>query len=61
MCGKDQFEMHLNQLQSDPKLNSLQHFHVCSHFSLDIMHDILVGVAQFELKLLFEYVSENAL
>ena len=71
--GKELFEMHCNELQSDPQmlsvfglkknssLNSLQFFHVSHNFSLDIMHDILEGVAQFELKLLLEYLSENVL
>ena len=65
--------MHCNELQSDPHklhvfglkkkltLNSLQFFHVCQNFSLDIMHYILEGVAQYEMKLLLEYLSENVL
>lgn len=65
--------MHCTELQSDPQtlsmfglknnltLNSLQFFDVCHNFSLDIMHDILEGVAQYELKLLLEYLSENVL
>ena len=65
--------MHCSELQSDPQklsvfglkkdstLNGLHFFHVCNNFSLDIMHDILEGVAQYELKLLFEYLSENFL
>ncbi|KAK2864168.1 hypothetical protein Q7C36_003322 [Tachysurus vachellii] len=63
--GKELFEMHCSELQSNPQklltLNSLQYFHVCYNFSLDIMHDILEGVAQYEIKLLFEYLSENFL
>lgn len=71
--GKELFEMHCAELQSDPQrssvfglkknsaLNSLQFFHVCDNFALDIMHDILEGVAQFEIKLLFEYLTENVL
>lgn len=71
--GKELFEMHCNELQSDPQklsvfglkknltLNSLQFFHVCQNFSLDIMHDILERVAQYEVKLLLEYLSENVL
>lgn len=63
--------MHCNELQSDPQtlsvfglkknstLNNLQFFHVSHYYSLDIMHDILEGVAQFEMKLLFEFLSEN--
>ena len=48
-------------LKKNSSLNSLQFFHVSHNFSLDIMHDILEGVAQFELKLLLEYLSENVL
>ena len=73
LCGKELFEMHCNELQSDPQklsvfglkknstLNSLQFFHVCHNFSLDLMHDILEGVAQYEIKLVSEYLSENVL
>ncbi|CAI5662779.1 unnamed protein product [Oreochromis niloticus] len=71
--GKELFEMHCSELQSDPQklhvfglrknstLNTLQFFHVCQNFSLDIMHDILEGVAQYEIKLLLEYLSDNFL
>lgn len=71
MRGREVFEMHCNELQSNPQktsvfglkhnssLNCLQFFHVCNNFSLDIMHDILEGVAQYEMKLLFEYISES--
>ena len=71
--GKELFEMHCNELQSDPQklsvfglkrnssLNGLQFFHVSHNFSFDIMHDILEGVAQYEIKLLLEYLSENVL
>lgn len=68
---KELFEMHCSELQSDPQklhvfgfkknstLNSLQFFHVCQNLSLDIMHEILEGVAQYEMKLMFEYLSED--
>lgn len=68
--GQELFEMHCNELQSDPQklsmfglkknstFNSLQFFHVTHNFSLDIMHDILEGVAQYEMKLLFGYISD---
>lgn len=71
--GKELFEMHCAELQSDPQklsvfglkknstLNSLQFFHVCDSFSLDIMHNVLEGVALFEIKLLLEYLSDNVL
>ncbi len=68
---KASFEIHCRDIQSDTQLNSvyvikrdsslntLQYFHVCSNFSFDIMHDILEGVAQYELKLLFGYLTEH--
>ncbi|XDV17710.1 hypothetical protein PO909_023532 [Leuciscus waleckii] len=40
-------------------LNTLTYFNVSENFVLDIMHDILEGVAQYEVKLLFEYMSCN--
>lgn len=65
------YEQHCNELESDPQLksthglkrnstlNSLQYFHVCHNYSLDGTHDLLEGVVQFEMKLLFEYLSET--
>lgn len=59
LCGKELFEIHCSELQSDPQklsmfglkqnstLNSLWFFHVCHNFSLDIMHNVLEGVAQY--------------
>ncbi len=40
-------------------LNSLSYFSVADNFVFDIMHDILEGVAQYEIKLLFEYLNQN--
>ena len=40
-------------------LNSLKYFNTIDNFSVDIMHDILEGVAQFEVKLVLEYVQKN--
>lgn len=71
MREKHFYEMQCQELESNPSklsvfglkrnsvLNSLQYFHVSCNFSLDIMHDILEGVAQYEMKLLFEYLAEN--
>jgi len=65
------YDQHCSELESDPQLksthglkrsstlNSLQYFHVCHNYSLDVMHDLLEGVVQFEMKLLFEYLSEK--
>lgn len=69
--GKELFAMHCQSLQENPQmksvfrlkrnsaLNSLMHFHVCNNYSFDIMHDLLEGVAQYEIKLLFGYLTEN--
>lgn len=40
-------------------LNSLTYFHTTENFSVDVMHDILEGVGQYELKLLFSYFKEQ--
>ena len=40
-------------------LNTLAYFSVSDNFVFDIMHDILEGVAQYEVKLLFEYLNRN--
>lgn len=69
--GKDVFEMHCRSLQENPQLkslyglkkismlNSLKYFHVCDNYSFDIMHDLLEGVAQYEIKLLFGYLTQH--
>ncbi|KAL7882947.1 hypothetical protein SRHO_G00006050 [Serrasalmus rhombeus] len=46
-------------LKSSCLLNSLQYFHTTENFSVDVMHDVLERVAQYELKLLFEYLKEK--
>lgn len=40
-------------------LNSLQFFHSTDNFTVDIMHDLLEGVVQYELKLVFQYFVKN--
>lgn len=69
--GKDLFDIHCQSLREDPKLkslyglkrnsalNSLQYYHICNNYSFDIMHDLLEGVAQYEVKLLFEYLTQH--
>lgn len=42
-------------------MNSLKYFHTADNFSVDLMHDILEGVAQFEVKLVLEYIQSNFL
>ena len=62
---------HCQTMQSNPTLpyvmgvkkycplNSLQYFHTTANFSVDIMHDILEGVAQYEMKLLIQHLIRN--
>ena len=52
MSGKASKEYGINR---DSILNQLSYFHVC-HGSLvpDIMHDILEGVLQYEIKLMLQ-------
>lgn len=45
-------------MQGKP-LNSLKYFHVCNNYSFDIMHDLLEGVVQYEIKLLFGYLTQH--
>lgn len=64
---------HCQTVQTDPTLphmygvkricllNSLQYFNTANNFSVDIMHDILEGVAQFEVKLVLQYIQSNFL
>ncbi len=40
-------------------LNEFKYFHVADNVAVDVMHDILEGVAQYELKLLFDYIAKN--
>ena len=40
-------------------LNTLQYFNIAENYAVDIMHDILEGVGQYEVRLLFEYLIEH--
>ena len=42
-------------------LNELQFFHCSDNFSVDIMHDLLEGVVQYELKLVFQCLVKDSL
>ncbi|XP_026792111.1 uncharacterized protein LOC113540088 [Pangasianodon hypophthalmus] len=42
-------------------LNSLKYFKTANNFAVDIMHDILEGVAQLEVKLVLQYIHHNFL
>lgn len=40
-------------------LNTLQYFNIAENYAVDIMHDILEGVGQYEVKLLFLYLIDH--
>lgn len=42
-------------------LNSLQLFHTSENYAVDIMHDLLEGVVQYELKLVFQHLFKNSI
>lgn len=66
MRSRELYDLHIQQaaelrdghvygIKQTSALNECMYFHVLSNYSLDIMHDILEGVAQFELKLVLGY------
>lgn len=64
---------HCHTVQTDPTcphvygvkrsclLNSLQYYNTANNFCVDIMHDILEAVGQFEVKLVLQYIQKNVL
>ncbi|XP_023199004.1 uncharacterized protein LOC111610276 isoform X1 [Xiphophorus maculatus] len=70
---EDEHAQHCQTVQADPRLphvygvkrvcllNSLQYFNMANNFSVDMMHDILEGVGQFEVKLILKYIHSNFL
>lgn len=40
-------------------LNDLKYFHIMVNFTVDLMHDILEGVASFAVKRLFKYIIDK--
>ncbi len=40
-------------------LNTLHFFHTSDNYAVDIMHDLLEGVVQYELKLFFQYLVNH--
>lgn len=69
--GQEIFEIHCKSLHENPQLrslyglkkksiiNTLKYFHVSNNYSFDIMHDLLEGVVQYEIKLLFGHLTQN--
>ncbi|KAK0151868.1 hypothetical protein N1851_006762 [Merluccius polli] len=69
LCTKELYTEHCDTVAQNPTLvhsfgvkrgcplNALQFFHSLDNYSVDIMHDLLEGVVQYELKLLFQFAS----
>ncbi|XP_035987597.1 uncharacterized protein LOC118560568 [Fundulus heteroclitus] len=65
---KELYSEHCNNMTQNPTLihsfgvkrecplNALQYFHCSNNYAVDIMHDLLEGVVQYELQLLFQYM-----
>ena len=68
---RDMHSEHCSVAQSNPMLsnvcgvkkqcllNTLQFFSTTDNFTVDVMHDILEGIAQFEMKLVLQYLRGN--
>ena len=46
-------------VKKDCVLNTLHYFHCTENFAVDIMHDLLEGVVQYELKLFFQHILKS--
>lgn len=46
-------------VKKDCVFNSLSYFHSTENFAVDIMHDLLEGIVQYELKLFFQYLVKS--
>ena len=70
---KELYSEHCNAMAQNPTLvhsfgvkrtcplNALQYFHSSDNYSVDIMHDLLEGVVQYELKLLFQFLVRDSI
>lgn len=68
MRNKDNYQLHVSEknpaatgVKEDSCLNTLKYFHITEHVGVDVMHDLLEGVAPLEIKLMlqqFIYVEE---
>lgn len=59
--NKENYQLHVTQenpsvtgVKGDCCLNSLQYFHITENVCVDVMHDILEGVAPLEIKLMLQ-------
>ena len=48
-------------LVSKEPICSLQLFYTSDNYTVDIMHNLLEGVVQYELKLVFQYLIKNSI
>lgn len=51
--------LHVYGVKKPCVFNSLQYFHSTDNYAVDIMHDLLEGVVQYELKLVFFYLVKQ--
>ncbi|XP_030601542.1 uncharacterized protein LOC115791568 [Archocentrus centrarchus] len=70
---KELYSEHFNAVAQNPilvhsfgvkrecPLNALQYFHCSNNYAVDIMHDLLEGVVQYELQLLFQYMVRTSI
>ncbi|XP_036392657.1 uncharacterized protein LOC118783083 isoform X1 [Megalops cyprinoides] len=73
LCTKELYTEHCNAVAQNPTLvhsfgvkrtcplNALQFFHCSDNYAVNIMHDLLEGVVQYELKLLFQYLVRDSI
>lgn len=69
--NKDLHHQHCQAIESNPALphvygvkrscllDTLQYYDISDNLSVDIMHDILEGVAQYEMKLVLQYLKKD--
>lgn len=62
LCNKENYQLHVAQenpsatgVKGDSCLNSLKYFHITENVRVDVMHDILEGVAPLEIKLMLHH------
>ncbi|PIK38618.1 hypothetical protein BSL78_24528, partial [Apostichopus japonicus] len=51
--------VHVEGVKRGSILNTCASFHILRNFSLDVMHDLLEGVVQFEMKLVLSYLISD--
>lgn len=59
LIGTSQHNVQLTGIKRSCPLNALHHWHVTENFVVDVMHDILEGIAPFELSLIFNKLSQD--